>query len=108
MRTVNRTDIGKRIRGLRDSRRITREEFSEALDITPQFLRDIEAGTKGMSNETLIKIANYFSVTTDYILFSDAPDQDDYIFMDLIHQCPESKRKHLKIIIEQFVYSAVS
>lgn len=56
MRTVNRTDIGKRIRGLRDSRRITREEFSEALDITPQFLRDIEAGTKGMSNETLIDL----------------------------------------------------
>lgn len=82
--------------------------LSEILDITPKFLGDIESGSRGMSNNTLVKIANFFSVTTDFILFSDAAIYDDFIFIDLIHHCPASKRKYLKNIIEQFIESANS
>ncbi|MFQ9562753.1 MAG: helix-turn-helix domain-containing protein [Faecalibacillus intestinalis] len=108
MRTVNNIEVGIRIRALRERHNLTREQLSEILDITPKFLGDIESGSRGMSNNTLVKIANFFSVTTDFILFSDAAIYDDFIFIDLIHHCPASKRKYLKNIIEQFIESANS
>lgn len=87
---------GLEFSALRERHNLTREQLSEILDITPKFLGDIESGSRGMSNNTLVKIANFFSVTTDFILFSDAAIYDDFIFIDLIHHCPASKLKIFK------------
>ena len=61
-------EIGLRVRQLRENKGLSREKFSENIGIVPQFLAEIENGNKGMSFETLIKICNFLSVSTDYII----------------------------------------
>lgn len=49
-------EMGARIKAKRLNLRYTRETFAELVDISPQFLADIEYGKKGMSFTTLKKI----------------------------------------------------
>lgn len=61
--------IGKRLRKQREKLNLTREEFAEKANISPQFLAEIENGKKGMSVTTLYKICNNFNLSADYLLF---------------------------------------
>lgn len=60
--------IGARIRAARESARMTREAFAERVDISAQFLTDIERGRMGASVETILKICDALGTTTDTIL----------------------------------------
>ena len=62
-------NIGSRIKIQRQKLNLTREYFSEKINISPQFLADIENGKKGMSIETLYKICSIFDISADYLLF---------------------------------------
>ena len=70
-------EIGARIREARESARMTREGFAENVDISTQFLTDIERGRMGASLETIIKICDTLGVTTDFILRG--PDLDEEV-----------------------------
>ena len=61
--------IGKRLRRQREKLNMTREQFAEKANISPQFLAEIENGKKGMSVDTLYKICKNFSLSADYLLF---------------------------------------
>lgn len=69
-------EMGARIREARESARMTREGFAEKVDISTQFLTDIERGRMGASLETIIKICDTLGVTTDSILRSPDLDED--------------------------------
>lgn len=61
-------EVGQRITELRKKRSYTREKLAEFADISVQFLADIEKGRKGMTVNTLRKIAATLNVSTDYIV----------------------------------------
>lgn len=61
--------IGKRLRKQREKLNMTREEFAEKANISPQFLAEIENGKKGMSVNTLYKICKNYNLSADYLLF---------------------------------------
>ena len=46
-------DIGERLRGIRENMHMTREQFSEKIDITDSFLGQIERGERALSVKTL-------------------------------------------------------
>lgn len=60
--------IGERIKYLRESNNYTRDAFAEKVGISAKFLYEIEMGRKGFSAETLVKIAQSVSVSSDYIM----------------------------------------
>lgn len=60
--------VGKRIREIRESYQLTREQLAEQADISVQFLADIEVGRKSMSINTLFKISSALHVTNDYLI----------------------------------------
>lgn len=62
-------DIGERLRGIRENMKMTREEFSEQIDITDSFLGQIERGERALSVRTLRKVVKYTGVSADYLLF---------------------------------------
>ena len=62
-------DIGERLRGIREGMQMTREEFSEKIDITDSFLGQIERGERSLSVKTLKKVIKYTGVSADYLLF---------------------------------------
>lgn len=66
---MDRIAIGKRVRRTRESHSMTRDEYSEYVGISSQFLAEIENGKKGMSAETIYKICQSENASADYILF---------------------------------------
>ena len=62
-------EIGERLRGIRENMKMTREEFSEKIDITDSFLGQIERGERALSVKTLRKVVRYTGVSADYLLF---------------------------------------
>ena len=62
-------DIGERLRTVREDMHMTREQFSEKIDITDSFLGQIERGERALSAKTLKKVVKYTGISADYLLF---------------------------------------
>ena len=62
-------DIGERLRGIRENMNMTREKFSEKIDITDSFLGQIERGERALSAKTVKTVVKYTGVSADYLLF---------------------------------------
>lgn len=62
-------EIGLRLRGCREQHALTRERLAEYADISVQFLADIETGRKGMTVQTLRKLALALHCSTDELVF---------------------------------------
>lgn len=62
-------ECGLRIRKIRESQKLSREQLAEISGISTQFLSDIETGKKGMTVSTLKKICDALHVTADYIVY---------------------------------------
>jgi transcriptional regulator with XRE-family HTH domain len=60
--------IGKRLRELRKNKDISQEELSRIVGVTTSSITFYENDGRNPSYEVLVKIANYFCVTTDYLL----------------------------------------
>lgn len=61
-------ESGKRIKGLRTARGITRLQLAEGVGISVDAMRKIESGTNGAKIDTLVSIADYFCVSLDFIV----------------------------------------
>ncbi len=60
--------LGERLRGLRKERGLRQLDMAEVLHITDVHYRRIEAGKINISTLTLCTLADYFGVTTEYLL----------------------------------------
>ena len=76
--TTLKREIGNRIHEYRISKGMTQAQFSECINISVNFLSELENGKKGLSSETLYNICNEFSVSADYILLGKSPSKADY------------------------------
>ena len=79
--------MGNRIRQLRDQYRLTLKRLSESTGIDYTTLSRIENGERGLNEQYLKILSDYFHVSTDYLLGrSDTPNEakeeelDDYKF----------------------------
>lgn len=61
-------EFGARLRMLRKERKLTQREVAKLLDITDVHYRRMEAGKVNIPSLTLWTLADYFGVTTDYLL----------------------------------------
>lgn len=60
--------MGNRIKELRKEKRLRQTEVAELLEVTPQHYQKIEYGKVNISALTLCTLADYFGVSTDYLL----------------------------------------
>ena len=67
----NNLEVGERIRTIRKSLHMSREIFSEMIDISDVFLGQLERGERSLSTKTLIKLVNFTGYSSDFILFGD-------------------------------------
>lgn len=61
-------DYCKRLYDLRTDNDLTQEQVAQVLNTSKQTYGRYENGTRKLSIEDLIKLAQYYNVTTDYIL----------------------------------------
>lgn len=62
-------EIGERIRIARDASGLTQEQFAERIEVSPQYVSDLERGVVGISLPTLRRACVALGVTSDQILF---------------------------------------
>ena len=65
--------FGERIRLLRKEKKWSQDELSKMVDSDPRQISRYERGKITPYAETIVKIANVFEVTTDYLLIEQAP-----------------------------------
>ena len=66
--------LGKRVRLHRKMRDLTQEELADAVNVSTSFIGHIERGTRKLSVETLVGIADALHVSCD-LLLQDSMDQ---------------------------------
>nr|WP_253600854.1 helix-turn-helix transcriptional regulator [Bacillus amyloliquefaciens] len=72
--------LGKRITSLRKQARLTQEGLAKELNITRSALSQYELGTREPNYDLLIKIADYFDVSIDFLLRGENKETQDKIF----------------------------
>jgi len=69
-----------RLKLLRELMNLTQTEMATILDMAPNAYQRYELGTRQPKFDVLIKLANYFCVSTDYLLGrSDDPEWQKYL-----------------------------
>lgn len=86
-----------RIKNLRKNKKLTQEQLAKRLWVTKSIISAYESGTKYPSLDMLIKLAQTFNVSTDYLL-----GVNKSAYLD-ITKLTESQINILNNIIEEFV-----
>jgi transcriptional regulator with XRE-family HTH domain len=110
-REIDHKEMGRRIRDRREALGLSREDLSELLDVSAQFIADVEYGNKGLSIKRLYLLSQVLDVTTDYILagslYSFETDGEATRFreeiMELIYKCDAKQLKGIREITEIYV-----
>ena len=69
--------IGNNIRYIRKSNKLSQEKFAELIELSPQFVSDVERGLEGISLTTSIKICNIMNCSP-LVLFANLIEFDNY------------------------------
>lgn len=91
--------IGKRIQKFRTNNGYTQAQFAEIMDISVNFLSEIENGKKGMSQDTLCKLCFHFKISADFILFGKS-EETSYAKGNLIELANSLDSNDLELVIE--------
>ena len=88
--------FGARLRKLRKESELTQQQLADKLDVTKASISAYETNAKYPSIEVLIKIANTFNVSADYLLgisqnvqFDNSmlTDEQSLIVSDIVNEC---------------------
>ena len=60
--------LDNRIKDLRDDSDLTQQQIADAIGITQRKYSYVETGTQPLTDELLVKLANYYQVSIDYLL----------------------------------------
>lgn len=98
MDTQAKYEMGQRIRNCRISKGMTQAEFAESIDISINFLSEIENGKKGLSCETLYQICSIHTTSADYILLGESQKKPNYL--ELINLANSLTTEELPTLID--------
>lgn len=86
--------LNQRIRLLRQARNMSQVELAKRLGVTKQSVSNWENDNIQPSIEMLIKLAEFFSVSTDYLLGRDSAEYLD------VSGLPKNVVVHLQLLVE--------
>jgi transcriptional regulator with XRE-family HTH domain len=73
-----------RVKELRESKKVKQIDLAKMLNVSQGTLSNWERGVHDPDNDVLAKIADFFSVTTDYLLgLTDTPTPEIFVPEDL-------------------------
>lgn len=106
--------LGDRLKKLRLEKKLTQEELGKRINVTKVSISGYENGNRTPDTETLQKLADFFNVTTDYLLGRtdnpNSPKNDDIpeelkdpelgLFFKELKEASEERREQLLKIWE--------
>ena len=105
--------MARRVRERRENLKMSREELAERIDVSPQFVAEIEYGKKGVSTKTLYLLSQALNTSADYLLDGMVCEVDKNNsaleicneIMVLLKRCNEKQLKGLRKITEVYMDS---
>lgn len=100
---IDQKQIGIRVQDCRKKQRMTVEHLAEMANISPEFLRAIESGQKGMSLTTLASLAVSLQTSTDYLLFGSASEEKYTVMVQILQSFPEERIQDLAQLLKNIL-----
>lgn len=100
----------KRLKELRKGKNLSQEELGEIMNISGRTISYFEAGERTPSPEVLIKLADIFNVSVDYLLGRTSLRLNDteqilLLVKDLPEQAINEIKDHIKYIRHKYEYN---
>lgn len=95
--------IGERIRAARENNKITQEQLAEQIEVSPQYISDLERGVVGISLATLKKACLAMHISSDSILFGSPSDGLEAEIIEMLRSLEPTQARLLRDIIEKYV-----
>jgi transcriptional regulator with XRE-family HTH domain len=98
-------EIGERLKSVRERRGLKQNKVALHLGVHNSTLAKYESGEREPDNETLMKLAEYYEVNTDWILSGETKlinDPAKNAVMEAYFRLPQDKKKIIDEIIKSF------
>ncbi|MCI8526120.1 MAG: helix-turn-helix domain-containing protein [Oscillospiraceae bacterium] len=95
--------IGEQVRRAREQARLTQEQLAECIEVSPQYISDLERGVVGISLPTLKRLCTNLCISSDQILFGERPVNDSHALLEKCRLLPEKQFAILSDIINKFI-----
>jgi len=95
--------IGERIKLAREQSGITQEQMSEQIEVSPQFVSDLERGVVGISITTLKRVCTVLGISSDQILFGLPPKDRTEILLCKCQALTDRQFAILTQIVDKYV-----
>lgn len=90
--------VGEKIKAARENAGYTQERLAELVDVSPQYLSDLERGVVGASLTTLKSLCETLNVSSDSLLFAEERQKND--LSEEMNRLENVPPKHFAIIKE--------
>lgn len=94
--------IGERIKAARELCGYTQEQLAEAIEVSPQYISDLERGVVGISIPTLKRVCTSMAVSSDQILFDRQTEQYAMAIGEKCRSLSDSQFHMVLEIIDRF------
>lgn len=95
--------IGEQIKLARENAKLTQEQFAERIDVSPQYVSDLERGVVGASVATLKRICLMLGISADQILFGNPSTDHAVVLAEKCRPLSDVQYDLLLQIIERYV-----
>lgn len=95
--------VGRRIRGMRESGKMTRSEFGKKCGISESFLAAVEGGKKSITTHTLYKICTSLDVSADYLIRGKNEEFEVSVLTERASEMSQAYKDALVRIVKEYV-----
>ena len=95
--------IGEQIKLAREDAKLTQEQFAEKIDVSPQYISDLERGVVGISLPTLKRACIALGVSSDQILFGSRSENRAAAIAKKCNSLSDQQYMLLSDIVSKFV-----
>ena len=94
--------IGEQVKTARENAKFTQEQLAEKLEVSPQYISDLERGLVGISVQTLKNLCATLCVKSDRILFGET-DNSNAIILERFKSLSKEQIIILSEIIDKYI-----
>ncbi len=92
-------EIGERTKKAREQIKMTQEKLAEKVNVSPQYISDLERGVVGISIPTLKSICIVLGVTSDSLLFGKFQENDTSRITDCCRRLSEEQFRAVEDVV---------
>ena len=89
--------IGEQVRLAREQAKLTQEALAERIEVSPQYISDLERGLVGIALPTLKKLCIVLGISSDQILFGNKSRERESV---LTNACNNLTEEQFALLVE--------